>query len=67
VVAELLGSFVKIRRATKIRIPFLSQSTVGYGPEEEDRQSEKLHSTLKVSRTEEGGDLMGGGRLRFVV
>jgi len=49
-----------------IRIPFLLQSPVGYRPEEEDRQTEKLHSTLKVSRKEEGGDLMGGGRLLVV-
>ncbi len=61
-VAELPGSFVKIRSATKIRIPFFSQSTVGYSPEEEDRQLEKLHSTLKVSRKEEGGRFDGVAR-----
>jgi hypothetical protein len=42
-VAELRGSFVKIRGATKIRTLFFYLSTVGYSREEENRQLEKLH------------------------
>jgi hypothetical protein len=53
-VVELPGSFVKIRSATKIQILFFSQSTVGYSPEEETHQSEKLHSTLIVLIKKEG-------------
>jgi hypothetical protein len=49
-VAELLASYAKIHGATKIRILFFSQSTVGYSREEENRQAETLHLTLKVSR-----------------
>jgi hypothetical protein len=41
-VAELPASFVKIRGAIKIPILFLCWDS----PEEENRQSEKLHSTL---------------------
>jgi hypothetical protein len=48
--AKLRASFAQIPSATKIRILFFSQSTVGYSPEEENRRLEKLHSTLKVSR-----------------
>jgi hypothetical protein len=43
-------SFVKIHDATNIRILFFYPSTVVYSQAEEDRQSEKLHLTLKVSR-----------------
>ena len=54
-VAELPASFVKIYGATKIRILFFSQSTVGYSQEEENRQLEKLHLALKVWRKEGSG------------
>jgi hypothetical protein len=47
-VAELSASYARIHGATKIRILFFSQSTVGYSREEENRQSEKLHLTLDV-------------------
>gem|GEM_PF-1902974 len=49
-VAELPGSCAKIISAPKIRILFFYPSTVRYSPEEENRRSEKLHSTLNVSR-----------------
>jgi len=41
-VAALPASYAKIHGATKIRIPFFSQSTGGYSREEENRQLE-LH------------------------
>jgi hypothetical protein len=47
-VAELPGSCARIHDATKTRILCFSQSTVGCSPEEENRQSEKLHFTLNV-------------------
>jgi len=46
-VAELPGSFVKIHSVTKIRTLFFYLSIVRYSREEENRQLEKLHSTLK--------------------
>jgi hypothetical protein len=49
-VAELPGSCAKIRSVIKIRIFFFYPPIVGYNPEEENRQSEKLHSTLNVER-----------------
>ena len=42
-VAELPGGCAKIQAATKIRILLFYPSTAGYSPEEENRQSEKLH------------------------
>jgi hypothetical protein len=45
--AELPGSFVKIPRARRTRILFFYPSIVRYSLEEENRQLEKLHSTLK--------------------
>jgi hypothetical protein len=49
-VVELPGSFAKTRSATKIRILFFSQSTVGYNPEEENRQLEKLELPERSKR-----------------
>jgi hypothetical protein len=46
-VVELRGSCAKIRSATKIRILFFYPSTVRFSQAEENRQLEKLHSTLK--------------------
>jgi hypothetical protein len=46
-VAELPGSFVQIRVATKILIIFFYPSIVRYSQAEENRQSEKLRSTLR--------------------
>ena len=71
--SELPGSFVKIPSATKIRILFFYSFNVGYSQEEENRLSEKLHSTLNVSRQKGAGlspaphcgesdGLRGGGR-----
>jgi hypothetical protein len=51
---ELRESFVKIHSATKIRILFFYPFTVGYSQEEENRQSEKLHLVLDVSRKRAG-------------
>ena len=51
-VAELPGSCAKIRSVIKIRIFFFYPSTVAYNPAEENRQSEKLHSTLDGSRSQ---------------
>jgi hypothetical protein len=48
VAAELQVSFAKIRGATRIRILFLYWDS----PEEENRQLEKLHSTLNVTLRE---------------
>lgn len=42
-VAELLESFVKIPIAIKTQILFSYPSIVTYGPEEENRQLEKLY------------------------
>jgi len=47
-VVEQWGNFVQIRSATKIRILCFYPVTVEYSREEENRQLEKLHSTLKV-------------------
>src|SRR6266481_7142983 len=47
-VAELPGSCVKIRSVIKIRIFFFYPPIAAYSREEENRQLEKLHSTLKV-------------------
>ena len=49
-VVELPGSFVKIRGATKIRIPFFYPSIVRYSPEEENRQLEKLELPERSKR-----------------
>jgi hypothetical protein len=49
-VVELLASYAKIHGATKIRILFFYPFTVRFSQEEENRQSEKLHLTLKVLR-----------------
>jgi hypothetical protein len=46
-VVELPGSCAKIRSVIKIRIFFFYPPIVAYSPEEENRQLEKLHSTLK--------------------
>jgi hypothetical protein len=43
---ELPGRFAKIHGAIKIRILFFYPSTVGCSPDEENRLSGKLHSTL---------------------
>jgi hypothetical protein len=45
-VAEPLASCAKIHDAIKIRILFFYPSTVGCSPDEENRLSGKLHSTL---------------------
>src|SRR4030095_7265950 len=44
-VAELQESCARIRGATKTRTLFFYLSIVRYSPDEENRQSEKLHST----------------------
>ena len=49
-VAELRGSCAKIHDAIKIRILFFYPSIVGCSPAEENRQLEKLHSTLNPCR-----------------
>jgi hypothetical protein len=46
---ELPGSSAKIRSVIKIRIFFFYPSTVVYGPAEENRQLEELHSALQWS------------------
>jgi hypothetical protein len=51
-VVELPGSCAKIHVATKIRILFFYPSTAGFSQEEENRQLERFHLTLKVSRKE---------------
>jgi hypothetical protein len=48
--AELQEICARIPCATKIQILFSYPSIVRYSLEEENRQSEKLHSTLSVSR-----------------
>jgi hypothetical protein len=51
-VAEPRGTFAKIRVVIKIRIFFFYPSTAAYNPADENRQSEKLHSTLDGSRSQ---------------
>jgi hypothetical protein len=46
-VVELPASCAKIQGAIKILILFFYPSIVRYSQAEENRQSEKLHSTLK--------------------
>jgi hypothetical protein len=50
--AELQGSCAKIQVATKIRIQFFYPSIVGCSQEKENRQLERFHLTLEVSRKE---------------
>jgi hypothetical protein len=50
--AKLQESFVEIHSATKIRILSFYPLIGGYSQEKENRQSEKPHSALKVSRKE---------------
>jgi hypothetical protein len=47
-VAEVPAICVKTPTVTKTRISFSHTFIVRYGQEEENRQSEKLHSTLKI-------------------
>jgi hypothetical protein len=54
-VAEVRASCARIRSATKTRTLFFYPSIVRCSQEEENRQSEKLHSTLKVWRKELSG------------
>jgi hypothetical protein len=49
-VAELPGSCAKIHSAIKIRILFFYRSIVRCSLAKENRQLEKLHSTLKGGR-----------------
>jgi hypothetical protein len=58
---EQWGNFVQIRSATEIRILCFYPVAVGYSREEESRQLEKLHSTLKgFCRFSGGGSSTGG-------
>ena len=54
-VAELPASCAEIRSATKIRILLFSQSTVGYSPEEENRQLEKYCQVGLIPLTQRNG------------
>jgi len=49
-VVEPQGIFVQIRSATKIRILFSYPPIIGYNPEEENRQSEKLELPERSKR-----------------
>jgi hypothetical protein len=60
-VAEVLGSCAKIHGGTKSRISFAFRPLSG-SPEEENRQSEKTHSTLNIS---EASPLIFSSRFRF--
>ena len=54
-VVEPPASCAKIRSATKIRILFFYPSIARYSQAEENRPSEKFHSTLKFSEHEGAG------------